>query len=105
MNKLLFCGLAAAYMLSVPPANAATFRAETHARGYTVFSTFERREECEVNLYFTFLREGKRENGESLCTFKAVPEGKDVKFCEFSHERMVDPVMSAPLKQTCNPLK
>lgn len=105
MSKSFFFGVAAACLLSWTAADAATFRVETHARGYKIFSTYEKPEECEVNLHFTFMRQGKREKGESLCTFKAVPQGKDVQFCEFSHERMVDPVMSEPLKPTCKPLK
>ncbi|MGE3335105.1 MAG: hypothetical protein AB7I36_15785 [Rhodospirillaceae bacterium] len=105
MNVSNLLGIAVASLLSWTAAEAATFRVETDARGYKVFSTYEKAEECEVNLYFTFTREGKRDNGESLCTFKVVPQGKDMPFCEFSHERMVDPVMSQPLKSTCKPLK
>lgn len=105
MGRIILSGLAAAVIGNWTAADAATFRVETHARGYKVFSTYEKPEECEVNLHFTFTREGKRDKGESLCTFKEVPQGKDVQFCEFSHERMVDPVMSEPLKPTCKPLK
>ncbi|MCA0199466.1 MAG: hypothetical protein LCH56_01345 [Proteobacteria bacterium] len=105
MSRYLLCGVATAYFLSLNAANAASFRVETHARGYKVFSTYEKPEECEVNLHFTFTRDGKRDKGESLCTFKPVPQGKDVQFCEFSHERLVDPVISEPLKPTCKPLK
>lgn len=105
MNKSALAIAAAACLLSWAPADAATFRAETHARGYVLYSTFEKPERCEVNIYFTFMHDGTREKGESLCTFKSVPEGKDVKFCEFSHERMVDPVVSGPLKVTCEPPK
>ncbi len=105
MSRYLLCGVAAAYFLSLGAANAASFRVETHARGYKVFSTFEKPEQCEVNLHFTFMREGVREKGESLCSFKTVPQGKDMAFCEFSHERMVDPIMSEPLKPTCKPLE
>ncbi len=94
---------ALACVMSWTAADAATFRVETHSRGYVLYSTFEKPERCEVNIYFTFMHEGSREKGESLCTFKSVPEGKDVKFCEFSHERMVDPIISAPLKATCEP--
>ncbi|MGE3477268.1 MAG: hypothetical protein AB7H70_15805 [Rhodospirillaceae bacterium] len=105
MNKSLFLVAAIACTAIWTAADAATFRAETHARGYTVFSTYEKPEQCEVVLNFTFMHNGTRDKGESLCVFKDVPEGKDVKFCEFSHERMVDPIMSGPLLPTCKPLQ
>lgn len=101
-NTILYI-LTLGCVMSWTSADAATFRAELHSRGYVLYSTFEKPEICEVNVYFTFMHEGKREKGESLCTLKRVPEGKDVQFCSFSHERMVDPILIAPLKVTCQP--
>lgn len=103
MKKLYTCAAVFAALATAPPTAAATFRIETHSRGYVVYSTGTKPERCEVLISFTFMHNGTRDTGESLCTFKPVPEGKDVKFCEFSHERMVDPVVSKPLKVTCEP--
>ena len=106
MKKVGLSIAVAELLLGATATQAATFRAETHSRGYVIFSTFEKPERCEVNVYFTFLHNGTtRQPGESVCTLKAVPEGKDVRFCEFSHEKMVDPVISKPLKATCKPIE
>lgn len=105
MKKCALYFATAICALSCTTAHAATFRIETHSRGYVLYSTYEKPEQCAVNIPFTFMHNGTREKGESLCAAKAVPEGKDAKFCEFSHERMVDPVVSEPLKITCEPPK
>lgn len=98
---LYIAGLAC--VMSATAADAAMFRAEIHSRGFVLYSTFEKPERCEVNVYFSFMHEGKREDGETLCLLKNIPQGKDVKFCEFSHQQMVDPALRAPLKATCQP--
>ena len=94
MKSLFLCAAAALALISTTKANAATFRTEFHPRGVVVFSTFEKPETCQMNLYFTFTLDGKREEGQTLCMPKPIPEGKDVEFCAFSHERLVDPATS-----------
>jgi hypothetical protein len=104
MNRFLW-GAAALWALGGTAADAATFRAEFSSRGYVLYSTFEKPEQCEVNVYFSFTHtDNQRQEGQSLCLFKEVPRGKDQKFCEFSHERMVDPKLAKPLTVTCKPL-
>lgn len=105
MNKFSLYLAVAAGIMGCATANAASFRVETHSRGYVLYSTYEKPEQCAVNIYFTFMHEGERKKGESACAPKPVPEGKDVVFCEFSHERMVDPIVSDPLKVVCEPPK
>jgi hypothetical protein len=104
MSRSLLCSVAAIFIVNWSTAQAATFRAETNSRGYTLYSTYEKPELCEVHIDFTFMRDGVREKGESVCLKKQIPEGKDVKFCTFSHERMVEPIITGPLKPTCEPL-
>lgn len=105
MNKSGLYTAAVACIMGCATANAASFRVEMHPRGYVLYSTYEKPEQCAVNIYFTFMHEGERTEGESHCAVKLVPEGKDVVFCEFSHERMVDPIVSGPLKIACAPPK
>ena len=104
MKRFIY-GLAALTAFGWTTADAATFRVEFNSRGYVLYSSFEKPEQCEVNVFFTFTHtDNKRQDGQSLCLFKAIPNGKDQKFCEFSHERMVDPKLAQPLKVTCEPL-
>ena len=105
MKNAALCIAALACVMSTTTVDAATFRTEFHSRGFILYSTFEKPERCEVNVYFSFKHEGKRDEGETLCLLKNIPQGKDVKFCEFSHEQMVDPALRAPLKATCQPLE
>ena len=105
MRSLFLYGAGALALLTAAKTDAATFRTEYHARGYAVLSTFEKPEICELYLYFSFTHEGKREEGETRCLPKAVPEGKDVEFCSFSHDRLVDPAASKPPVITCSPAK
>lgn len=105
MRSLCLYAAGALALLTAAKTDAATFRTEYYPRGYAVFSTFEKRETCELSVYFTFTHEGKREEGETKCLSKAVPEGKDIEFCAFSHERLVDPAASKPPVITCTPAK
>lgn len=105
MRSLCLYAAGALALLTAAKTDAATFRTEYNPRGYVVFSTFEKPETCQVYVYFTFTREGKREQGETLCLSKPIPEGKDVEFCAFSHERLVDPAASKPPVITCTPAK
>jgi hypothetical protein len=102
--KYFLYGMIAVLGLGWTTADAATFRAEFNTRGYVIYSTFEKPEQCEINVYFTFTHTTGRREGESLCLFKSVPNGKDQKFCEFSHRQMVDPELAKPLKINCQPL-
>ena len=96
---------AAAVLISTTKADAAAFRIEYNSRGFVVLSTFEKPETCGMNLFYTFTHEGKREEGQTLCRSKSIPEGKDVEFCAFSHERLVDPAASKPPLISCTPAK
>ena len=105
MRSLFLYAASMLALITTTTADAATFRFEYNARGFVVLSTFEKPETCQMNVYFTFTREGKREEGQTLCMPKPVQEGKDVEFCAFSHERLVDPAVSKPPMITCTPAK
>lgn len=106
MKLLFLTATSALTLLFAGEAGAATFRVEYLPRGYAVFSTFEKPERCEINLYYTFTHEGVRKDGESLCLPQEVPQGKDVQFCKFTHDLFVDPAPgSRPPKITCTPLQ
>lgn len=106
MRSFCLYAAAALTLLTAAETDAATFRTEYHPTGFVVFSTYEKPETCQMNLYFTFMREGQREEGQTLCMPKPIPEGKDVEFCAFSHERLVDPAASSkPPLISCTPAK
>jgi hypothetical protein len=105
MRPLCFYAAAAVALFTVAKADAATFRTEYSPRGFVVLSTFEKPEMCQLNVFFTFMHEGKREEGQTLCNPRPVPEGKDVEFCRFGHERLVDPAASKPPLISCTPAK
>ena len=106
MRSLCLYGAGALALLAAAQADAATFRTEYSSRGFVVFSTFEKPETCQMNVYFTYTHKGNRAEGETLCMPKPIPEGKDVEFCAFSHERFVDPAASSkPPLIICTPAK
>lgn len=92
-------------LINIATADAATFRIEYNSHGFVVFSTYEKPEVCEMNLFYSFSYKGAREEGQTLCIPKPIAEGKDVEFCKFSHERLVDPAASKPPLITCTPAK
>jgi hypothetical protein len=82
--------------------SAETFTAETGPNNFTVYNTSDKPRFCQVVVKFTFLREGKRENGETLCTKKLIPAGERVEVCAFSHPKMIEPILRGPLEVTCD---
>lgn len=87
----LFWGLA--------PAHAAFFRAETSANTIAIYSTSDKPLRCVLSVEFFFTRkETLRSIGKTACLKRdAIPAGKHVKVCEFSHPRLVDPVVAGPV--------
>ena len=105
MKRVFILATSVLSLFCAAKADAATFRVEYLPRGYAVFSTFDRPEKCEINLYYNYTHDGLRKDGESLCFPKTVPEGKDVEFCKFTHDKFVDPKASKPPKISCKPLE
>ena len=82
--------------------SAETLTAETGPNNFTVYNTSDKPRSCQVVVKFTFLREGKRENGDTVCLKKLIPAGERVEVCAFSHPQMVEPILRGPLEVTCD---
>lgn len=71
-----------------------TFTTETGPHSIAAFSTSDKPARCEVHILFTFMHNGERKEGDTICTMKDVPAGENVEFCTVSHERMIEPIIT-----------
>lgn len=106
MNRIMLplaaAGLiACAPVAGTPAAWGATFSSETGPNSFTVYSTSEKPAVCAVVIRFTFVHNGERKDGNSVCTKKTIPAGEHVQVCAISHEKLVLPEVTA-LEPDCD---
>jgi hypothetical protein len=70
-------------------AQAATFTVSTGMNSIVVYSAAKEPEICTVRVFFSYLKDGKRQNGQELCTDLKVVPGEKQEFCKTVNDELV----------------
>lgn len=82
-------------LLAAPHAMAAKFSAKADEGVVIVYSTSTKAEHCRVMANFTYLENGKREEGWTSCGDVITKPGKDIEVCRFEDPRVVAPLITS----------
>jgi hypothetical protein len=81
-------------------AHAATFRAVAKEQSIIVYSTATKPEKCNVELPFSYTKDGERKEGMHYCKNYFVTVGKDIEFCKVTDAALVETKLGK-LTSTC----
>lgn len=84
---------------------AATFTVSTGMNSIVIYSAAKEPEICTVRVFFSYLKDGKRQNGQQLCTNTKVVPGEKQEFCKTVNEELISVHVEGDPQVDCHKAK